>query len=343
MEMDERKIKILRAIINDYIHSGEPVGSRTIAKRYSSLCISPATIRNEMADLEEMGYLEQLHTSSGRIPSDKGYRLYVDNFMKVQELSEEEDALINKFSIGSALFELDKIIKSASVLVSELTKLICVVKTPSVRKSRLKTIQLINVDNTTLLSIILTDSGIVKNNFIRISRPINYADLEKVNNLLNSRLKNLTIEQIGLEVINRMKQDLTGYEDIFTSVIPLLYDGLNDDNENDVFMQGETNILLHPEYNDLDKTRQFLYFLNNKDTLSQLLSSEDELTISIGEENYLPEARNYTIISKVYGIDDTALGSIGIIGPTRMDYSKVISILDRVTKQLNDNINNYDK
>lgn len=342
MDMDVRKIKILQAIINDYIHNAEPLGSRTIAKKFD-LGISSATIRNEMADLEEMGYLEHTHTSSGRKPSDKGYRLYVDRLMHLHKLTQEEEMLIKAKLIDSALFEVDKIIRQASVLLSELTKLTCIIKTPTVKKSYIKTIQLINIDSNSILSVIVTDNGYVKNNFIRIIKSIDSEILIKFNNLLNSRVRNLTIEQINLEVINNLKQDLYGHEEIFNAIIPVLYETLNSADNSEVYMEGETNILQYPEYNDIDRAREFLAFLSKKDNVKGLLTTSEHISIIIGEENFIPETKDCSIISKVYTIGDKAVGSIALIGPTRMQYSKVISILNKVIKEINDNLSHsYD-
>lgn len=342
MEIDERKIRILRAIINDYITTGEPVGSRTIAKKYET-GISSATIRNEMADLEEMGYLEHLHTSSGRVPSDKGYRLYVDKLMKLQNLSKDDEMLIKNMLLDAALFEVDKVLRQTSILLSRLTKLTCIVTTPSVRRSCLRTIQLISLDSSSLLSVIVTDSGLIKNNMIRINKSIDNEALIKINNMLNKRLKNLNVEDINLSVINNVKKDLQGYEDIFNAIIPVLYECLNDDTSSDVFMEGEANILHYPEYYDIDRAREFLNFLSDKESVKKIISDTKDTNVSIGEENYIPEAKEYSVVSKAYSIGEKPLGSIGIIGPTRMDYSKVISILNKVIDLLNHNLSNYDE
>ena len=207
MEMDERKIKILQAIINDYINTAEPVGSRTIAKKYD-LGISSATIRNEMADLEEMGYIEHLHSSSGRKPSNKGYRLYVDKLMQVSSLTPEEQYKIKTQILDIALFEVDKIIKQTTLILSELTKLTCIVKTPSMSKSFIRHIQFINIDSNNVLLLIITDSGIIKNNVIRVGRNVGSDVLSKLSGILNSRLRNLNCEQINLQVINNLRIDL---------------------------------------------------------------------------------------------------------------------------------------
>ena len=341
MEFDDRKLKILQAIINDYINTGEPVGSRTIARKYE-LGVSSATIRNEMADLEEMGYIEQLHTSSGRKPSDKGYRLYVDKLMKTHQITSQEELLIRGMLLNAALFEVDKIMRQVSVVLSKLTQLTCIVKTPSVKKSCLKAMQLINIDGGSILLVIVTDSGIIKNNMIRIQRPIDGEILLKLNNMLNARLKSLTIEGINLEVINNIKKDLHGYEDIFNAIIPALYECLNEEEYSDVITEGETNILNYTEYNDIDRAKEFITFLDNKESVKKILPTSKDTTVSIGGENYIPEAKDYSVVSRAYGSGEKPLGSIGIIGPTRMDYSKVISLLNKVTELLNSNLNNYD-
>ena len=339
MGIDERKLRILQAIINDYINTAEPVGSRTIAKKYN-LGISSATIRNEMADLEEMGFIEQLHSSSGRKPSDKGYRLYVDKLMQLPKLSPEEELRIKTQLLNSALFEVDKLVRQANALVSDLTKLLCVVETPSVRGSKLKSIQLITIDNVSVLSVIITDSGFIKNSFIRVTKSLSAEALNKVNNLLNSRLKNLSIQMINLEVINNLKEDLAGHEDIFDAIIPQLYESLNDSSNTEVYFEGATNILDYPEFKNVEKAREILAFVDNGNKIKNMLETNRNISISIsiGNENFMEEAKECSIISAVYCLGDSPLGSIGVIGPTRIPYSKVISILTKVTKELNKNI-----
>ena len=206
MAIDKRKIMILEAIINDYINTGEPIGSRTIAKKYD-LGVGSATIRNEMSDLEDMGYLEQPHTSAGRVPSSKGYRLYVDNLMKQSMLTEDEELQIKKYVIDSAMLEVDKIVKQASTLLSELTNLTCVVQTPSVRKSYIKSVQILRIDDHNLISVIVSDNGVIKNHRIKVTKMPTSEELQKINYVINGRLSRLTIEEINLEVINNLKFD----------------------------------------------------------------------------------------------------------------------------------------
>ncbi|MBW9147398.1 heat-inducible transcriptional repressor HrcA [Clostridium sp. CM028] len=340
MEMDERKIKILQAIITDYINNGEPVGSRTIAKKYD-LGISPATIRNEMSDLEELGYIEQLHTSSGRKPSDKGYRLYVDRLMELTKLSNEEEYMIKNHLINAALYEVDKIVKQATQMLSLLTNLTSIVKAPSVQKSCIKYIQLMNLDAESILFVIITDSGIIKNNVIKIRKPIGSDSIAKLNNMLNFRLRKLTIEQINLEVINNLKRDLAFYQEIFDGIIPALYDSLSGVETSEVYIQGAANIFNYPEYNNITKAREFLVLVDNKESINSLLGVGDitgNITIKIGGENFVECARECSIITAVYSASGIPLGSIGVIGPTRIPYGKVISVLTGIVKELNDNI-----
>lgn len=336
--IDERKIKILQVIINDYITTGEPVGSRTIAKKYE-LGVSPATIRNEMADLEELGYLEQPHTSAGRIPSSKGYRLYVDKLMKQQQLSLEEQLAIKNEIIDMALLEVDKMVKQVSSLLSDLTQLTCVAKTPSFNKGYIKSLQLMIIDENNILVVIITDRG-VKNSIIKVKNIPSSKEIEKINHVLNMRLKNHTIEQINLQVINSIRDDLTGYDDIFNPLIKVLYETLNNGNENDdVVTEGTTNIFNYPEYNDIESAKEILSLLEDKGKISALLDNKDGFSIRIGDENYLPGAKNCSVISAVYFMDDVPLGTIGLIGPRRINYSKVVSIMAEVMKELNEVIN----
>lgn len=337
MEMDERKIRILQAIINDYINTAEPVGSRTIAKKYS-LGISSATIRNEMSDLEDMGYIEHLHASSGRKPSNKGYRLYVDKLMHKTELSKEEELVIKAQLINSALSEVDKIVRQASQLLSELTKLTCIVQAPSFEKSHVKSIQLMYIEAGRVLSVIITDSGLIKNDIINVKKNISTEDLAKITLLLNRRLNNLTIEDINLVVINNIKKDLYGHDDIFNAIIPALYDSLSEEDSEEVYMEGASNIFDYPEFKDIDKAREFITLLYDKSMIKSILKDESDMAVSIGDENLITGIKDCSIITSVYKLGNKPLGSIAIIGPTRMQYSKVITLLTKVANEINEAI-----
>lgn len=330
MSMDERKIKILEAIINDYITTAEPVGSRTIAKKYD-LGISSATIRNEMADLEEMGYIEQLHTSSGRKPSDKGYRLYVDKLMRKTDLTLEEENVIKSQLLNAALYEADKMIKNAAELLSNLTNLTCIAKTPSKSTGYIKSIQLIAVQNS-IVVVLVTESGIINNKIIKIDKPVNEVSVLKLNNLLNDNLKGLQLEDINLTVINKIRNEMQGYDDIFNAIIPALCDSLNNDDE--VFLEGASNIFNYPEFKDIEKAREFMILLDDENNLKTLLKNGSDISICIGQENLKEEAKDCSIVSANYGINGKSLGKIALIGPTRMPYSKVVTVLSKIVEEI---------
>lgn len=332
--MDERKIKILQAIIDDYIDTAEPVGSRTIAKKYD-LGISSATIRNEMSDLEEMGYLVQLHSSSGRIPSDKGYRLYVDKLMKHTDISQEEELMIKNMILSPSIYEMEKAIKQSVLLLSTLTRLTCVVRAPSVRKSFLKSIQLLYIDKLDVLLVVLTDNGVIKNNVIRVKAIVDNEKISKLNDILNVFLKGLTIEEISHNLIVELKDSLKDHEEIIDTLVESVFESLNESGTTAVYLEGVRNIFDYPEYRDIEKAKNFLTLLDDKQNIKSLLGSEQGVSVSIGSENFLDEAKECSIITAVYGIKGRTLGSIGIIGPTRMNYSKTIAILTNFVNELN--------
>lgn len=335
--MDERKIRILQAIIKDYINSGEPVGSRTIAKKYD-LGVSSATIRNEMADLEDMGYLEQIHSSSGRKPSDKGYRLYVDKLMTLTALTEQEKMLIKDQAIDSALYEIDKTIRHSISILSEITKLTCLVKTPSMIKSRLKSIQIIKVDKYNLLLIVITDNAMIKNTLLRVTKEIDEGSLIKINNLLNRKLKGLSLREVNLELLNELKKEMIGYGDILKNILSSIYEVLTDIEDAEIYMEGTTNIFNYPEYNDVDRAKEFLSMLNDREKVEELLYVDSDIAVKIGKENFVEDAKQCSVISAVYSIGKTPIGTIGVIGPTRIPYEKIISAVATIVKAINDTL-----
>jgi heat-inducible transcriptional repressor len=217
--------------------------------------------------------------------------------------------------------------------------LTCIVKTPSESLSYIKSIQLLNVDNSNVLAVILTDTGLIKNTIIRVKKPVSNEMLIKLSNILNARLKNLSVEEINLSVINSLKTDLANHEEIFDAIIPVLYESLSTPQSSEVYLEGTTNIFNYPEYNDIEKAREFLYLLNNKENLKGLLSNSSDISVSIGGENFIEGAKDLSIISGVYSIGDRPLGAIGVIGPTRIPYSKVVSILTKIVKEINDSLN----
>lgn len=340
MDMDDRKIQILASIIKDYIETAEPVGSRTIAKKYD-LGISSATIRNEMADLEDMGYLDKTHSSSGRKPSDKGYRLYVDKIMGVSLLSNEEQLFIKNKILDSAIYQVDVMLKQAASLMSQLTNLISVAKTPSTNKSTIKALQLIKVNKNEILLIIVTNSDVLKNNLIRTLNQVDDEAMVKINNMLNQRLRNLSVEEINLKVINSIKNDLRGYDDLFNAVVSTLYESLVNEENSKIIVEGTSNLFNCPEFNSIDKARDFISLLNDDKKMKDILNTPGILTITIGNENIVKNAKECSIVTTNYIIDGKPIGSIGIIGPTRMPYGKILTIMNTVVTEINESINRH--
>ncbi len=336
MDLNDRKRKILQAIIEDFIITADPVGSRTIAKKHD-LGLSSATIRNEMADLEELGFLEQPHTSAGRVPSDKGYRMYVDQLMHKYRLTVSEIKSI-QHAMDFKMQELDRIIQQYSGIISKLMHYTTVVLTPQMRKSTIKYLQLVPVDNSNVLLVIVTSAGIAKNCNIRTLRPFEYDFLNKFSVILNKNLSGLSIEDITLTKILEIKNEINDNDEILMTILNNITKCINQIDTENVFLGGTTNIFNFPEYNDIERAKEFLNFLEHKNELSKLLlkgSNTEKINIIIGEENDCIEMKDCSLIISNYSMGGKVIGTIGIIGPTRMQYSRVVSSLEYLTKSLN--------
>ncbi|WP_373898904.1 heat-inducible transcriptional repressor HrcA [Haloimpatiens sp. FM7315] len=339
MDIGERKIKILRAIIHDYINTGEPIGSRTIAKKYD-LGVSSATIRNEMSDLEDMGYLEQLHSSSGRKPSDKGYRLYVDKFMEIPKISPEEELRIKKSIMDLAVFEVDRMMQEVIELLSTLTKLTCVVKAPSLRLSYIKYVQFTSIDNVSVLVTIVMDTGVVKNTLAKFNTAVEEELIVKFNNYINEKLRYKTVDEFLNKIFYEIMDEFIRVHENLKTIMKVLLEAFKEIDEVKLYLGGTTNIFNYQEYNDIGNARKFLSLLDDKDKITDLLNNstdKDKVSIKIGNENFIEGTQECSVISAVYNMNGRPLGSIGIIGPTRIHYPKIVSILSEVVKILNEN------
>lgn len=341
MLLDDRKLKILQAIIDDYIHSAEPVGSRTIAKKHE-LGLSSATIRNEMADLEEMGYLEQPHTSAGRVPSDKGYRLYVDQLMKINELTSIEiEKLKNAMDIK--INELSQIIRNASVVMSQFTNYTSMAITPHIKRSVLKAVQVVPIETGKALVIIVTDSNIIRNSLVRIPEKTTPDFLIQLSNLLNEKLKGYTLEMLKNNLLNGEADYLTSLPyDLMKPILGGIEDLIKLIDQPEVYLEGTTNILNFPEFKEVEKAKEFFNILDTKKLMSLLQSydqdKKNEIIIQIGNENASEGIKDCSLVTASYSIDDQVIGTIGIIGPTRMEYSKVVSSLNYIRNKINQEI-----
>jgi heat-inducible transcriptional repressor len=339
MLLDDRKRKILQAIIDDYIDTAEPIGSRTIARKHE-LGLSPATIRNEMADLEEMGYLAQPHTSAGRVPSDKGYRLYVDQLMKVKELSVDEIESI-KSALEIRINELSQLIRQASAVMSRITKYTSMAVTPQMKKSVLKAVQVVPIEPGKVLVIVVTSAGVVRNSLIKIPELVTVDFLIQVSNILNDKLSGLTLEQINMPVIMEIANRIGVSRETLITILSTVADCINLTDDHEVYLEGATNILNYPEFRDVAKAKEFLNALDEKEILSKLLSGGFDsggVSIQIGNENLIQEIRDCSLVTTTYSAGDVVIGSIGVIGPTRMEYGKVISSMNHVQRKINQEI-----
>ncbi|MGB4588128.1 MAG: heat-inducible transcriptional repressor HrcA [Clostridiaceae bacterium] len=345
-EMDRRKLEILKAIVVDYITTGEPVGSRTLEKKYK-LGISSATIRNEMADLEDLGYLDQIHSSSGRIPSAKGYRMYIDKLMTLESLTIEEVKFIEDRIVTIAAFEIDKIMRQTAMMLSELTNLAVIAKKPSISKAHLKGIQLVLTEENTILAVIIVDNGTITHKLIKLNHSPTPDVLTDISNLLNLKLKGMNIEDINLHIVNSLKNDMEGYDELFLSILSAVYESLNDEvTEDKYFVDGTSKILNYPEFSDVTKMKDFLQMLEQPEILFHDLENSEnmkkDMIITLGDELGLPEAKDFTIITTQYRINDENVGTINLIGPRRLDYSKVVSIINNVKDELNKKLSEED-
>lgn len=337
--MNERKTKILYSIIQDFICTGEPVGSRTLLKKYD-LGISSATIRNEMSDLEELGFLEQVHVSSGRKPSNKGYRLYVDKLMKPKKITNEEKKYIEDNLLNLDLFDLENVLKSKLSLISRLTNLACVLKIPPVIENSIKSIEFIKINTYNLLTVIITNEGIIKSNIIKLNRPIDYETITLINRIINDHCISCKFEDIDFELVCESVNYLNLDRNVFDQLRMILHNLFMHDTEASYYFEGIDNVLSYPEFNSIDKVRDLMFFFNNISRFNDLLSCDcsDNIQIKIGEENSIEEAKNYSVVLGNCVRNGKILGTIGIIGLTRMDYAKIVTITKFLIDFINRNI-----
>ncbi len=335
--LSDRKEHILRAVVVNYIKTAEPVGSRTVARFYPG-GLSSATIRNEMADLEEMGYLIQPHTSAGRIPSQLGYRYYVDNLMDLNELSEDvEDKISSSLSAGK-MREIEQIIMNSTKVLSSATNQTSLIMGPQFKKSAFRQLRILPLDEKRGLVVLITDTGYIKNKVIDFQHHLSQSELQQVVSYLNQKLYGLTIDQVTTSLINELKRDLFRRLEILEQAFILLEESLKEEKQIRVFLGGTTNILNQPEFKDVDKIRRMLNLFEQEPLLFKILednSSENDIVVRIGSENEFEDIKECTLITGTYRIHDKTLGTVGVLGPTRMDYSRVISVMRRLVDQLN--------
>ncbi|MGE5574224.1 MAG: heat-inducible transcriptional repressor HrcA [Bacillota bacterium] len=335
--MDGRKKRILEAVTDDYISTAEPVGSRTIARRYN-LGVSPATIRNEMADLEESGYLEQPHTSAGRIPSEKGYRFYVDFIMKRKPVSEEERARIRR-ALAERRREIDLIVEETARILAYLSRYAAFVLSPISRAGVFRRIELMPVDGQTVLVVLIIDPGFVRTHLIATSRTLTREQLAYIAEFLNLRLAGLSLSHIGSSLLREIKEELDDYSTLVDAAIEAIARFLENRHEEQIHSDGQVNLLEQPEFQDILKARSVLEFFAEDDALRSLLSGAAEaggVTVTIGREAGHPSMGMCSMVSAPYEVRGVPMGALGVVGPTRMHYSRVVALVELVAENLGD-------
>ena len=333
MDMDQRKLHILRAIVDEYILSAVPVGSKSLSNHHE-FQLSSATIRNEMAGLEGLGYLEQPHTSAGRIPSDKAYRLYVDSMLRRARLSAREMAVLQRYC-GMRVSGVEAVMKETARSLSEITNYTAIVLMPEMSESRLRHVQLVPLAQGSALVVAVTDAGVARDAVIRIPDDMSVEELEHISRMITQRYYNCTVSTVAERMVVELGEILGGRKSFLESLTGTI-DRSAASGAHLVELSGATNILRYPEYRDAEKAKSFLAAVESKNTLYELLkkASEMEFTITIGGENESDALRDCSVVTASYRLGDLALGTFGIIGPTRMHYDKVLTILEYMRASL---------
>ena len=335
--LSDRKLKILHAVIKNYLETGEPVGSRTISK-YTDLHLSSATIRNEMADLEELGYIMQPHTSAGRIPSDKGYRLYVDMLMeeKEQELNEMQEQMLDKAD------RMELLLKQAAKVLASNTNYATMVSTPMNNANKIKFIQLSMVDAEQVIAVIVLGGNVIKNKIIPVEEALSNENLLKLNMLLNTTLNGMSIEEINLGLIARLKEQAGIHSGLVADVIDAVAEVIHSEEEVEIYTSGTTNIFRYPELSENGKASELLSTFEEKQELTDLVtrtleeSGDRDIQVYIGQELPVQAMKDCSVVTATYELGDGLRGTIGIIGPKRMDYENVVNTLKTLTDQLDE-------
>lgn len=333
--IDDRKNKVLQAIIEDYVATAEPVGSRTIARKYN-LGVSPATIRNEMYDLEELGYLEQPHTSAGRIPSDRGYRYYVDCLMQQQPISPADNEVIRRTFERKAR-EIDTLVRETARLLSETTHLTAVISGPQIEKASFKELRLVPLGGDRAVLIYVTDSGFIENQVLELPVEVTMLELQRVSEVLNEQLRGQRVETLPRAAIQALQRELNRYGALLEQALAFLEKRMDPGERQRLYLGGTTHMLDQPEFRDIEKLRSLLSFLEHEDVVASVLdvgNESDGVQIQIGEEIQVRELSDCSVVSATYRLGDRVIGNMGVIGPKRMEYARVVSIMNSITHYL---------
>lgn len=337
--LDNRKKKILQAVIDEYVNTAEPVSSGTLVKKYG-LDYSSATVRNELADLESKGYLDKTHTSSGRVPSEKGYRFYVDELLKDDDISMEEIKYIQS-KLSTKVNEIEDLTKIATSTLSEITHYTTVAIGPKAEMQIIEEIKFVLLSSRMLMIVIVTDNGLVKETIIKYDQDITESQVETLNNLFNSKLKGKPLSKIDKPMEEYILSEIKYSINVIKPIIDQINKIVEDD---DMYLKGTTQSFDLPEFKSLDIAKNFVNLLDTKELVLDILNSgvAKDINVYIGDENDNEQLKDFSVVTFKHSIGNKDLGTIGIIGPKRMNYSKVISVMKYISKKLNDQNNNQE-
>jgi heat-inducible transcriptional repressor len=337
VSLDDRKNKVLQAVIEDYVATAEPVGSRTIARKYH-LGVSPATIRNEMSDLEDLGFLEQPHTSAGRVPSDRGYRYYVDCLMEARDIEAKDSELIRR-TFERKIREIDTLVRETARLLSDTTHLTTVISGPLIQKAHFKDLRLVPLGEGKAVLLYVTDSGFVENQMLELPVEVTMLELQRVSEVLNEQLRGQPVHELSRAAIRALHQELHRYGALLEQTMQFLAIDLEPGEKHRLYLGGTTHMLNQPEFRDVEKVRNLLTLLEDQDAVTEMLSTsngKDHPVVQIGEEIKVRELLDCSVVSASYRLGDEVIGRVGVIGPKRMEYARVIGLMNAITKQLED-------
>ena len=332
--LTDRSRQILEAIIEDYIRTAEPIGSRTITRRYE-LSLSPASVRNVMSDLEEMGFLVSPHTSAGRVPTEKAYRFYVDSLVRLNRIAREEREEIRKRCRLTGR-DIGEVLKETSRTLSSISHYMGIVMAPRFTANVFRHMEFIKLSGKKILAILVSQSGTVQNKIIETEEELKIDELNRMSNYLNDILQGLTIAQVKNRILEEMQEDKVSYDSLMARALELSRQTL-EDGEVEVFIDGQANILDQPEFADVAKMREIIQAFEEKGQLLALLErciAAEGVQIFIGSESHLNRMKGMSLVTATYVTGKNTVGILGVIGPTRMGYSKIIPIVDYTAKQV---------
>lgn len=339
-ELDDRKKKVLKAVVNDYIESAEPVGSRTLARKYE-LGVSPATIRNEMADLEMLGYLKHLHTSSGRVPSSKGYRFYVDGLLPPKPVSDAEKAQIDRW-YRMRVKRVEEVFQETARIISKVTKNVSLVLAPQMTQAQFRCLQFLPLDNRRAITVLMTDAGFIENKIVNIPDGATFEDFQRMAKVINRNLVGHSLQTIQHQSLDEIRDEIQD-DSLYEAALEVINRALDSGKRERLYLSGTTEMIEQPEFHDVEKVKRVLLMLEEEELMKDLLHAHmgDGLEVTIGQENADQHLKDSSLITATYHLNGELLGTIAVLGPTRMEYGKAMSLLEYMNSNLTNVIKRF--